>query len=115
MKKLITSILAITTSAFLATAADGDKPADAKPAEPAADAGKKGAGKKPHASPEEMFKKMDANNDGSVSLEEFKTVGIGKKDPAKGEEIFKKRDKDSDGKITKEEFAPARKGKKKNQ
>ncbi len=111
MKKLITSIAAITASAFIASAAEGDKPAEAKPAAPAEQPAKKGEGKKGHMNPEEAFKKLDANNDGSVSLEEFKANGIGKKDPAKGEEIFKKRDKDSDGKITKEEFMPKKKNK----
>jgi len=54
--------------------------------------------------PEEAFKKLDANSDGAITLEEFKAKGIGKKDPAKAEEIFKKKDKDGDGKLTLEEY-----------
>lgn len=98
MKKILTSILAITASAFVATAAEGDKPAETKPAAPAAE------GKKGH-NPEEAFKKLDSNNDGSISLDEFKAGPMGKKDPAKAEEIFKKKDKNSDGKLEKGEFA----------
>jgi hypothetical protein len=66
--------------------------------------GEKPAGEKPKANPEEFFKKLDANADGAVSLEEFKTAGIGKKDPAKGEEVFKRKDKDANGSLSLEEF-----------
>lgn len=68
---------------------------DAKPA--------KGEGK-PKMNPEEAFKKLDKDADGSVSLEEFKASPKGQKDPAKAEESFKKKDKDSNGKLTLEEF-----------
>ncbi len=110
MKKILTSIVAITASAFMATAADEAKPAEAKPAA-AAEGGKKGAGKKGAANPEEAMKKLDSNNDGSISLDEFKAGPMGKKDPTKAEEIFKKKDKDSDGKLSKEEFAGGHKKK----
>jgi len=102
--KSITSILAaLALGTTLATAAD-EKPAapaagDAKPAAPAA------ADAKPKRDPAEVFKKLDANGDGKVSLEEFKAGPAGKKDPAKAEEIFKKKDKDGDGFLTLEEFS----------
>ena len=108
--KSITSILAaLALGTTLATAAD-EKPAapaaggDAKPAA--------GADAKPKRDPAEVFKKLDANGDGKVSLEEFKAGPAGKKDPAKAEEIFKKKDKDGDGFLTLEEFSAA--GGKKN-
>ena len=91
MKSIITSIIAVAALLFTAVAAD-----EAKPAAPAAEGKKK-------ADPEAMFKKLDSNSDGSISLDEFKAGPIGKKDAAKAEEIFKKKDKDSDGKLTKEE------------
>ena len=106
MKQILTSIIAISVSAFVATAAD-----EAKPAAPAEAAAKKGEGK-PHGNPEEMFKKLDSNNDGSISLDEFKAGPIGKKDAAKAEEIFKKKDKDGDGKLSKEEATAEHKKKK---
>ncbi len=64
---------------------------------------KKGGDKAP-PTPEEAFKKLDKDSDGSVTLDEFKASGHGKKDPAKAEEIYKKIDKDSNGKVTLEEF-----------
>lgn len=93
MKQILTSIIAISVSAFVATAADEAKP-------------KKGG------NPEEMFKKLDSNSDGSISLDEFKAGPAGKKDAAKAEEVFKKKDKDSDGKLSKEEAAGGNKKKK---
>ncbi|MEY5009654.1 MAG: hypothetical protein RLZZ253_793 [Verrucomicrobiota bacterium] len=69
----------------------------------AADEKPKGEGK-PKANPEEMFKKLDTNNDGSLSLDEYKAGPAGKKDPAKAEESFKKHDKNGDGKLSLEEM-----------
>lgn len=86
MKKLITILAALAVSVSFATAADAEKKAE------------KNAGK---GNPEEMFKKLDTNNDGFLSLEEFK---VGKKDPAKAEAAFKKHDLNGDGKISLEEF-----------
>ncbi len=57
--------------------------------------------------PEEMFKKLDANADGSVTLEEFKAAPKAQKDPAKAEEKFKKMDADSSGGVSLEEFKAA--------
>ena len=102
--KSITSILAaLALGTTLATAAD-EKPAapaagDAKPAAPAA------ADAKPKRDPAEVFKKLDTNGDGKISLDEFKAGPQGKKDPAKAEEIFKKKDKDGDGSLSLEEFS----------
>ncbi len=86
--KTLTSILsALALGTAFATAAD----------EPA-------KGEKKKADPEAMFKKLDADNSGSVSLEEFKAGPMGKKDPAKAEEMFKKHDGNSDGSLTLDEM-----------
>jgi len=60
--------------------------------------------KRERPNPEEVFKKIDKNADGSIDLAEFKESPMGKRDEAKAEERFKKLDKDSDGKVTLEEF-----------
>ena len=53
--------------------------------------------------PEEQFKKLDANNDGKLSKEEF--VGKRKADKAdKAAETFKKKDKNGDGSLDLAEF-----------
>ena len=65
-------------------------------------------GEKPKMSPEEMFKKKDANGDGKVSKEEFTK---GAKDAAKAEAGFAAKDKDKDGNLTLEEFKAGGKGK----
>lgn len=67
---------------------------------------------KPKPSPEERFKKLDKDSDGSLTLEEFKGKAEGEK-ATKAEDRFKKLDKDSDGKLTLEEFK-AGAGKKKS-
>ena len=54
--------------------------------------------------PEKMFKKLDANADGSINLEEFKASPRGQKDPAKAEMVFKKIDTDANGGLSLEEF-----------
>jgi len=65
--------------------------------------GPDGPGKK-RPDPEKVFKKLDADSSGSVSLEEFKAGPRAKEDPAKAEEIFKKIDKDGNGELSLEEF-----------
>jgi Ca2+-binding EF-hand superfamily protein len=100
--KLTLTLAALFVSASLAIAAEGDKPK--KPGE-----GKAGDGKRPN--PEEIFKKLDANSDGSVSKDEYMAGPRAKQDPAKAGEGFSRLDKDSDGKLSKEEFAAAMKGK----
>src|SRR4051794_13926727 len=56
-----------TTLCILALGA-GAAFAEDKPAAPGGPGGDKG---RPHGNPEEAFKKLDTNNDGSVTLEEF--------------------------------------------
>ncbi len=101
MKSLLLSLLLAPALVF---AAD-----DAKPAKPGKD------GTKPKHNPEAVFKKLDANTDSSLSLDEFKASARAKKTPDKAEGMYKKLDKDGDGKVTLEEFKapPAKKGGKK--
>jgi len=104
MKSLpaILAALALTTAAYAE-----DKPAAATPAATPAAHEKK--------SPEEVFKKLDTDGDGFISLDEFKASPRGQKDPAKAEEAFKKADTNGDGKLSLEEFkAMPHGGKKKN-
>ena len=60
------------------------------------------------ADPEKIFKKLDTDGDGTISLEEFKAGPMSKKDPAKAETLFKKRDKNGDGKLSSEELMKAK-------
>jgi Ca2+-binding EF-hand superfamily protein len=61
------------------------------------------AADKPKPTPEDTFKKLDADSDGALTETEF--VGKRKGDAAaKATLAFKKMDKDSDGKVTLEEF-----------
>ncbi len=68
----------------------------------------KGGGDHPHLSPEERFKKLDTDNNGKLSLVEFKAgpivQKIEEKHPGAAEKMFKKIDKDNDGSISLEEF-----------
>ena len=98
MKHLITTLGALAFAGSLAIAED--KPPGPPPGGPG------GPGGRPD--PEAMFKKLDSNSDGSVSLEEFKASPRGQKDPARAEEGFKKMDKDSDGKLTLDELKSGR-------
>lgn len=75
---------------------------------PLAMAKEKGEGK-PKPTPEERFKKLDANGDGKLTLEEY----TGKQDAEKAKEHFKALDKDGDGSLTLEEFSAKPEGKKK--
>lgn len=98
--KAITSILATLALAATIHAAEGDAPK--KPAE----------GGKPKMNPEEVFKKLDKDANGSLSKEEFMASPQAKKDEAKATERWTKLDKDANGSVTKEEFT-AMGGKKK--
>lgn len=91
MKKLITILSAFAVSATFATAAEGDKP---------------------KRDPEVMFKKIDGNNDGKVSKDEFMASPMGKKDAVKAGEMFGKKDKDASGDLSMDEFKAQ--GKRKN-
>lgn len=90
MKFTSTLLIAFSLSASVCFAEDA-------PAAPA-------AGEKPKRDMDAMFKKLDADGNGSISLDEFKAGGMGKKDPAKAEEFFKKKDKDANGSLSLEEF-----------
>jgi hypothetical protein len=81
------------------------------------DAPEKGDRKAP--APAKVFKKLDANTDGAVSLEEFKASPRARKNPERAAKIFAKIDSDSSGSLSLEEFkahmpekAPGKGGKK---
>jgi len=97
--KAITSILSILALAATLNAADGDAPK--KP-----EAGK---GDKPKMSPEERFKALDKDSNGTISKEEFMASPGAKKDAAKAGEMFTKMDKNTDGSLSKEEMTPKKK------
>ena len=90
MKKLVLSLCAATFVAALSFSAMAE---EKKPP--------KGDAKKPD--PEMVFKRMDKNTDGKVSLEEF----TGKREGDKAEQAkkqFARLDKNSDGSLSLEEF-----------
>lgn len=68
---------------------------------------KKDEAKKPHKSPEEIFQMLDKDNDGKVTLDEFKANKKTPEQVEKAEKAFKKRDADGDGALTLEEFTAA--------
>lgn len=109
--KSLTTIVAALALGSIAFAAD-DKFAPPPGAPPHAEGDKKprGGGDKPRMSPEEAFKKLDADNSGDLSLAEFKAGPRAQKDPAKAEEHYKKIDADNNGKVTLEEFKTGRSG-----
>ena len=78
------------------------------------------AQEKKKATPENMFKKIDTNEDGSITLEEFKNKKSKREVSAERlEKGFAKMDADSNGSVTLEEFEKAamdrKKGKKKQE
>lgn len=85
--KTILTLAALFLSASLATAADKPDKGD----------------------PEAMFKKLDANNDASVTKEEYLASKKAQKDTDKAAKHFGKLDANGDGKLTKEEFAAGNK------
>lgn len=85
--KIITTLCILALSATVSVQAAGKKKA--------AEGGAK-------ATPEAAFKKLDTDNDGSLSLAEY---SAGKKDAAMAETHFKKLDTNSDGKLTLAEFS----------
>jgi Ca2+-binding EF-hand superfamily protein len=58
--------------------------------------------------PEDVYKKLDANSDGKVSLEEY-TAGKEGKKKENAEKQFKKLDANSDGALSLEEFKAGQK------
>jgi hypothetical protein len=109
--KYIPAILA--SLAMSAVAIADDKPAaPATPTTPAASETTPTPAKK-HKTAEEIFKQLDTNGDGFLSLDEFKASRQGQKDPAKAEERYKKMDTKGDGKVTLEEFKAAHEAHKK--
>lgn len=97
MKTCIYTLSAMAIATSLSFAQDGPKG-------PGGPGGPDGSGKGKRPNPEEIFKKLDADADGSMTLDEFKKSPIGQKDEAKAEEIYKKIDANSDQKVTLEEF-----------
>jgi hypothetical protein len=102
MKTRIYTIGMLAVATALCYGQEGEKP--------------KGPGKGKHPKAEQVFKKIDTNGDGSLSLEEFKAGPRAQKNPEKAEQIFKKMDADSSGGVSLEEFKnfrpphPPRKG-----
>ena len=109
MKYLITMTAALALGAITCNAEDPAKPVPPPGAPPHAEGDKKphGPGDRPHHSPEEIFKKLDTDNSGDISLDEFKKGPRAQKDPAKAEEIYKKMNTSNDGKLTLEQFKAA--------
>ncbi len=91
------SLLAVATTLSIAQ----DKPSGSTSGG-AGGSGGAGQGKRP--TPEEIFKKLDTNNDGVLSLDEFKASKRAQQDPAKAEANFKAMDKNGDGVLSLEEF-----------
>lgn len=60
-------------------------------------------GEKKRPDPEQIFKRKDADADGSLSLEEYKK-GLPEKALARADERFKKLDTSGDGKLSLDEF-----------
>src|SRR5579871_4052805 len=98
--KSITSILAVLALGTTLALADDKPAAPAAPATTAPDA-KPG---KPKQDPEEMFKKLDTNGDGKLTLDEWMASKRAQKDPDKAKEQFQKKDKGNKGYLTLEEF-----------
>ena len=65
---------------------------------------------KPKRDPAKLFKAMDQDGDGSISLAEYKAATVGQIDPSRVADVFKKKDANGDGRLTLAEFMiiPAR-------
>jgi hypothetical protein len=100
MKSITTILAVLALGSTLAIAADEAKtepstttttPSTTTPAKPKAD-------------PAEVFKKLDTNGDGKVTLEEWMATKRAQKDPDKAKEQFQKKDKGNKGYLTLEDF-----------
>jgi hypothetical protein len=91
--KVIVTLFALFIGTSLALAAEGEKPK--KPP---------GGGDKPRPNPEEMFKKLDSNADGTITKDEFNAGPMAKKDPERAAKMFGHKDKNKDDSLSKEEF-----------
>ena len=99
MKKLMVALL---MAGFLACVCSSLSAEDGK---------KKGDGEKKPFDPEKVFKRLDKDGDGALTLEEFKGKREGEA-AEKAEKAFKAKDKDGDGKLTLEEFKARPQGQK---
>jgi len=61
--------------------------------------------------PDKMFKKLDSDSSGSISLEEFKQSPPAQKNPDKAEAIYAKMDADGKDGVSLEEFKAFKPGK----
>ena len=95
----ILGALAIATSLTFAQ--------DEAPKGPKGPGGPGGPGKG-RPNPEEVFKKLDTDNNGSLNLDEFKAGPMGQKDPERAAKVFEKLDADDDGALSLEEFKKGR-------
>src|SRR5262245_16156607 len=102
MKVLMTTIAALSLGATLCIAQD--KPPGPPPGGGGGGGQGGGGGGRERPNPEEAFKKLDTNNDGSISLEEFKAGPMAQRNPDRADAAYKRMDKDNDGKVTLEEF-----------
>jgi hypothetical protein len=92
--------LILTAVAFAATLSFAQDKPDCPP--PGKRPGGPGGDQRPK--PEEVFKKLDTNNDAALSLDEFKAGKRAQQDPTKAEGIYKQIDKNNDGQISLDEF-----------